>query len=60
MGGVGALVHRWRRSNFGVDSVGGVGPNNFGLDKKKRRVWRGSKFWRWWLICAMLLLKHLR
>ena len=34
--------------------MGGVGPNfglspeNLGVSQKKRRGWRGSKFWRGW------------
>ena len=38
----------------GVGDMGGVGPNfgvspeNLGVSQKKRRGWRGSKFWRGW------------
>ena len=35
VGSVGAWVRGWRESNFGIDLVGRVGPQNFGEDKKK-------------------------
>ena len=41
VGSVGAWVRGWRESNFGIDLVGRVGPQNFGEDKKK---WQRSKF----------------
>ena len=34
VGNVGACVQRWHGSNFGMGSMDGMGPKNFGMDKR--------------------------
>ena len=41
LGKLGAWLHGWHESNFGMARVGHVGPQNFGADQKK---WQGQNF----------------